>query len=150
MRLIIGARGERRALRIVAEHADEWNVTRVTLTEFAAKRAAREEHCRAIGRTPEAIRCSLMVPFIIGRTPDELRGRSERARAIFPRLPEEEVGWRSAGFLYGSPAAVTAELGRWRDAGIARVMLQMIDQEDLAAIDLIGRKVMPAFRHQAP
>ncbi len=52
--------------------------------------------------------------------------------------------------MYGSPAAVTAELGRWRDAGIARVMLQMIDQEDLAAIDLIGREVMPAFRHQAP
>ena len=33
------ASGERRTMRIVAEHADEWNTTRVTVDEYAAKRA---------------------------------------------------------------------------------------------------------------
>ena len=33
-------RGERRTLRVVAEHADEWNVTRVTIPEYEAKRYA--------------------------------------------------------------------------------------------------------------
>ena len=54
-------------------------------------------------------------------------------------------GWRGAGFLHGSPADVVADLGRWRELGVQRVMLQMIDQEDLAAIELIAREVLPAL-----
>jgi hypothetical protein len=34
---------------------------------------------------------------------------------------------------------------RWRELGVQRVMLQMIDQEDLAAIELIAREVLPAL-----
>ena len=57
--LIVGGKGERRTLRIVAEHADEWNTTRVTVDEYAAKRAVLASHCRAVGRDPAAIRHSL-------------------------------------------------------------------------------------------
>src|SRR5215475_4524948 len=77
--LIIGARGERRALRIVAAHADEWNTTRVTFDEYAQKRDALEGYCRAEERSPSAIARSLMVPIIIGRTPAEAATRLDRA-----------------------------------------------------------------------
>ncbi len=144
--LVIGARGEKRALRIVAEHADEWNTTRVTFDDFVAKRAVLERHCATLGRDPATIRRSLMVPVIIGRSPSELERRIRAARASFPRLPEDAQGWRSAGFLYGTPGEVAADLHRWRDLGIGRVMLQMIDQEDLEAIELIAREVLPALQ----
>ncbi|HET7342096.1 MAG TPA: TIGR03560 family F420-dependent LLM class oxidoreductase, partial [Methylomirabilota bacterium] len=94
--LIVGGRGERRTLSIVARYADEWNVTRVTLDELAAKGRVLEEHCRAAGRDPATIRRSLMVPIITGRTPAEVTARRARARAIFPRLPEDPAGWRAA------------------------------------------------------
>ena len=86
-----------------------------------------------------------MVPVIVGRSASETAARLEKARAIFPRLPEDAAGWRGAGFLHGSPADVVADLGRWRELGVQRVMLQMIDQEDLAAIELIAREVLPAL-----
>lgn len=143
--LVIGGRGERRTLRIVAAYADEWNVTRVTPEEYAAKRRVLEDHCRAVGRDPAAIARSLMVPIIVGRTPAEVGARLARAREIFPRLPEDAAAWRAAGFLFGSPADVVKDLTTWRDLGMGRVMLQMLDQEDLDAIALVGREVRPAL-----
>jgi F420-dependent oxidoreductase-like protein len=142
VRLIIGGRGERRTLRIVAESADEWNITRVTLDEYAAKRRVLEEHCRAVGRDPAAIRRSLMVPVITGRTPAEVTARRERARAIFPRLPADEAGWRAAGFLHGLVGEVRQDLARWEAAGVHRVMLQLLDMEDLDVVGLIGRDLL--------
>jgi F420-dependent oxidoreductase-like protein len=144
--LIIGGRGERRTLRIVAAHADEWNVTRVTFEEYLAKAATLAQHCQAVGRDPATIRRSLMVPVVVGRSAAELDARRDRIRAIFPRAPEDEAGWRAAGFLHGTPDAIVRDLRRWHDLGIRRVMLQMLDMEDLAGIDLIARDVLPALR----
>jgi len=144
--LVIGGRGERRTLRIVAEHADEWNVTRLTPEEYPAKLAVLEQHCRAVGRDPATIRRSLMIPLAIGRTPAEVDARRQKAHGIMPRLPKEAAEWREAGFLHGSPEEVARELRRWEGLGLYRVMLQLLDQEDFAAIDLFAREVLPAFR----
>ncbi len=143
--LVIGARGEKRALGIVAAHADEWNTTRVTFDDYRVKRAALERHCATVGRDPATIKRSLMVPVIIGRSKAETDQRRDRARASFPRLPEDAAGWRSAGFLHGAPDEVAEDLARWRELGIQRVMLQIIDQEDLPAIELIAREILPAL-----
>jgi alkanesulfonate monooxygenase SsuD/methylene tetrahydromethanopterin reductase-like flavin-dependent oxidoreductase (luciferase family) len=144
--LVIGARGERRALKIVAAHADEWNVTRVTFDDYAAKRGVLEARCAAAGRDPAAIARSLMVPVIVGRTGAELSARHARARAIFPRVPEDEASWRAAGFLYGTPERVVVDLKRWESLGVQRIMLQMLDMEDDTAMDLLAREVVPACR----
>jgi F420-dependent oxidoreductase-like protein len=144
--LVIGGRGEKRTLRIVAEHADEWNVTRVTIDDYPAKRAVLERHAREVGRDATVIRRSLMVPVIVGRSPAEMQAREARARATFPRMPEGAVAWRAAGFLYGTPAEVAADLGRWQAVGVSRVYLQMLDMEDLEAIALLAREVVPACR----
>jgi alkanesulfonate monooxygenase SsuD/methylene tetrahydromethanopterin reductase-like flavin-dependent oxidoreductase (luciferase family) len=144
--LVIGARGERRTLKIAAEHADEWNVTRVTFEDYAAKRAVLESHCAAMGRDARTVARSLMVPVIVGRTPEEIAARHDRARQIFPRVPPDEAGWRAAGFLYGAPERVVADLKRWESLGVRRAMLQMLDLEDTAAMELLAREVVPACR----
>ena len=144
--LVIGGRGERRTLRVVAEFADEWNVTRLTPEEYPAKAAVLAEHCRAVGRDPARIRRSLMIPIAIGRTPAEVDARREKVHAILPRLPKEASEWTAAGFLHGAPAEIVRELRRWEALGMHRVMLQLLDQEDLAAVELFAREVLPAFR----
>jgi F420-dependent oxidoreductase-like protein len=140
--LIVGGRGERRTLRVVAEHADEWNVTRVTPDEYAAKCRVLEAHCAAVGRDPATIRRSLMVPIVTGRTPAEVRTRHARALQIFPRLPADAAGWKAAAFLHGVVDEVRAGLARWEAAGIGRVMLQVLDMTDLEMLRLIGREVV--------
>ncbi len=62
--ILIGAAGERLALRATAEHADIWNCpTRGDVAEFRRKSAVLDEHCAAIGRDPAQITRS--VQFII-------------------------------------------------------------------------------------
>ena len=126
----------------MAENADEWNVTRVTVAEYEAKARVLAEHCRAVGRDAGTIRRSLMIPIITGRSEAEVAARRQRARAIFPRVPEDAAGWKAAGFLHGVIDEVRHDLARWEAAGVGRVMLQMLDMEDLEAIQLIARECL--------
>src|SRR2546427_62848 len=85
---------------------------------------------------------SLMIPVITGRTEAEVTARRERARAIFPRVPEDAAGWLAAGFLHGVVDQVRRDLTRWEAAGMQRVMLQLLDMEDLEVIGVIGRECL--------
>ena len=87
-----------------------------------------------------------MIPIVIGRTADEVIRRRARVHAAFTRVPADEAGWRTAGFLHGRPDEIVRDLERWNKLGITRVMLQMLDPDDLEAIELIGREVVPAVR----
>ena len=60
--ILIGAGGERTALRIVAKHADIWNCpTRGDVDELVRKSAALDAHCHSIGRDPREITRSVQV-----------------------------------------------------------------------------------------
>jgi alkanesulfonate monooxygenase SsuD/methylene tetrahydromethanopterin reductase-like flavin-dependent oxidoreductase (luciferase family) len=142
--LIVGGRGERRTMRVAAELADEWNATRVTFDEYPRKLEVLAAHCQAVGRDPASIRLSLMVPVIVGQSRADVAARLARGREWFPRVPESEAEWRAQSFLYGSPDEVVRDLRRWHGLGIRRVMLQCLDPDDLAALELIAREVLPA------
>jgi F420-dependent oxidoreductase-like protein len=146
LRLVIGGRGEKRTLRIAAEFADEWNVTRVDPDGFRHKREVLARHCAAVRRDPESIERSLMIPLAIGRDRADVAQRLAAARVTFPQMPADEEGWRRAHFLVGAPADVGAALKEWEAAGVQRVLLQMLDMEDLAAIELFARSVLPLVK----
>lgn len=145
LRLVVGGRGEKRTLRIAAEFADEWNATRIDVPTFRAKREVLAAHCAAVGRDPETIGRSLMIPLALGRDAADVARRIAAARASFPSLPSDEAAWRAAGFLAGSAESVIEALSAWKAAGMQRILLQMLDQEDIAALELFARTVLPAL-----
>ena len=59
--ILIGAGGERIALRVVAQHADIWNCPTSSIDEFRHKSDVLDDHCRAIGRDPSEITRSVQV-----------------------------------------------------------------------------------------
>jgi len=67
--IMIGAGGERSALRVVAQHADIWASPTWTAEEFRHKSAVLDDHCAAIGRDPAEITRSAQVFFTAGDPP---------------------------------------------------------------------------------
>jgi alkanesulfonate monooxygenase SsuD/methylene tetrahydromethanopterin reductase-like flavin-dependent oxidoreductase (luciferase family) len=60
--IMIGAAGDKLALRVVAKHADIWNCpTRGDVEEFRRKSAVLDDHCAAVGRDPSEIRRSVQL-----------------------------------------------------------------------------------------
>ncbi|MFC7529963.1 LLM class flavin-dependent oxidoreductase [Actinoplanes sp. GCM10030250] len=90
--ILIGAKGEKRMLRVVAEHADMWN-TWGTPDVIAHKSAVLDRHCAEVERDPKSIaRTAQAVTVVdgplpesgmpaIGGTPSKLAAAIEEYRA---------------------------------------------------------------------
>ena len=59
--VLIGGGGEKKTLRVVAEHADMWH-SFGDLATLVLKSALLDEHCAAVGRDPAEIERSVAVP----------------------------------------------------------------------------------------
>jgi alkanesulfonate monooxygenase SsuD/methylene tetrahydromethanopterin reductase-like flavin-dependent oxidoreductase (luciferase family) len=82
--LHIGGQGEKRMLRLIAKHADIWNVAAGTsLEEYRRKVAVLEEHCRAIGRDPATIERSRQMIVVLCEAPRQLARKMREAQQRF-------------------------------------------------------------------
>lgn len=150
MPLVVGGGGEKRTLRIVAEHAQEWNCVGVNLEGYLHKREVLAAHCAAVGRDPASIRHSMMCGYVIGRDEagvlDHMR-RIMAGKRMFGDDPERAMAMlRGAGWLIGTPAQIVEELGRREEAGLTRVMLQHLAIDAHDTLELVASEVLPQVR----
>ncbi len=103
--VLIGGGGERKTLRIVAEHADIWHGFGDDGV-IAHKHRVLDEWCRRRGRDPLEIERSAGVAFVPGRHPDQHADHAVNAQRL------HDVGTRlfTASVAPGHP-----DLGRVRD-----------------------------------
>ena len=142
--------GERRTLPLVARYADEWNLTTADPALYGAKSERLAACCAEIGRDPATIERSVAVGLLIGRDATEVGARCATVQRLLPRFAALAPGQvpealRAVGWVVGAPEEVVARLGALAAAGVTRAMLQLTDQTDLAALELVARDVMPAL-----
>ena len=142
--LLIGGDGEVRLLRIVAQHADEWNSHAPGPDAYRAKRARLIEHCRAVGRDPDEIHRSWMGGVLIARDQVELQEKGRWMQAFLAVLHETPPAaaadaLRRRHWLVGTPEQVAAQLQDWAAAGVERVMLQWYHLDDLDGLALLAQ-----------
>ena len=81
---MVGGGGEKRTLRIAAEHADisHFGVTRIMdLDILERKLTALRRHCEAVGRDYDKVRKGIECWIFIGRNVDEAKAKLERIDA---------------------------------------------------------------------
>ena len=105
------------ALRIVAQYADATNVFG-SPEGVARKYPILAEHCAAVGRDPDEIERSTLQNIQV----TDGRGGTE------------------------TPGQVIERFGDFSDAGAQHVIIRMRRLPDLAALELVGREVIPHLR----
>ncbi len=131
--LMIGGGGERRTLRVVAEHADWWNADYYPPADYARKLGILRDHCRAVGRDPEAIVPSCYMGLSISRDP----ARLIRRRAMGHRGEVHVIS--------GAPAEVVAQIAAFASAGVRHLQLNFLDFPRTESLDLFVDDVLPHF-----
>jgi len=147
--LLMGGRGEKRALPMTAREAAEWNLSHLDADEYLQKRKVLDAACREIGRDPASIRHSVMVNYIIGRDRDELRERANQMRDVFPNLkglsPDEVLNEVGKSELVGTPEQITEQIRKHAKHGVDLFMLQHFLLDDRDALKLLASEVIPAI-----
>ncbi len=146
--LLIGGKGLKRTIPLVAREAAEWNFSRLDLDMFRESRDALDQRCREIGRDPSSIRRSLMTSVIIGRDRSDLLERASQVREVLPSLramsPEEVLENRKDAWLVGKPDEIESRIREVSRLGVELFMLQHFLLDDSDALELLAREVLPA------
>ena len=135
--LWIGGMGEKLTLRVVAESADGWNTFLMPLPDYQRKLDALNEHCRAVGRDPRAVRRSLALAAFVAEDEAELRERGEAVRARAPQA------------LVGTAEQVAEQVMRYAELGVSDFILQTRPPYDYTQLQRFIERVAPLVREEA-
>jgi alkanesulfonate monooxygenase SsuD/methylene tetrahydromethanopterin reductase-like flavin-dependent oxidoreductase (luciferase family) len=138
--LVIGGSGERRTLRIVAEHADIWHTGYGDLEEYRHKLDVLAGHCADVGRDPADVRKSLTFRAVLAG--DE-RAAQERMTEIFGGPPPERM---RDMYIVGTPEQCVERLREYADLGVGDFLLGSLPPVDWQTIELVAESVAPALK----
>ena len=115
--------------------ASEFNLPFSSLERFAEQCDRVRAACAEIGRDPSTITHSAALVACCGRTEADVTRRA----AALGREPAELRANGAAGTM----SEVTDTIGRWHEAGAARLYLQVLDLDDLDHLRLVAEEVQP-------
>jgi alkanesulfonate monooxygenase SsuD/methylene tetrahydromethanopterin reductase-like flavin-dependent oxidoreductase (luciferase family) len=148
--ILVGGKGPRRSLPLVARYATIWNATRLTPDEFRARSAMLDELARAAGRAPRAIKRTVMIPVMCGRTPAELEQRVQGVRQLFSDFGAmpldallDALREMFGAMIVGAPDEVIRGIRAYADAGVEEVIVQWFGMEDLDGLQILAEQVLP-------
>jgi F420-dependent oxidoreductase-like protein len=140
---IVGGSGSPRSYRIAARWADEFNFSSNGPDGVAEKNALIDAACVAAGRDPRSLRRSAMVGTCIGRDRADV---DRKVQAMLDAgVDEGEEGWleaRKKRWILGDPDQCRAQVRRFEEAGVERLMLQDFLPLDLDMVDLMGEELV--------
>jgi F420-dependent oxidoreductase-like protein len=156
--IVVGGGGEKRTLRVVAKHADEWN-GEASPSQIAHKVSVLHQHCREVGRDPAEIEIGVLL-----RT--ELQAESTyrtwvRQGSPFIHQERERLaaeGYRDAEleeqvrksiwtqFLPIDEERATAMLGEYAAVGVSHFIVIHPYPYDFGRLERFMERVVPLVR----
>src|SRR5690606_5626782 len=139
--MMIGGKGPKRTIPLVAKYADEWNGVFISLEDYRDRTQLLNDLLRENGRDPKSVKRSVMTQIIFGKDDAALDARL--AARGHDRSKVDDLIAR--GLIVGTPSAVIDQLGAFVEAGVERFMLQWLDLDDIDGLEQVAQDVLPHF-----
>ena len=138
--ILIGGAGEKRLLRLVAEHADIWNCPNNAALALEHKLEVLRQHCSAFGRDPASIEVSEQTIVVLGRTEKDLQAKLRFAkRALGAVFDIDKTALR------GTPDQLIEAIQARSRQGVTFFTMMFGDLNQAETLELFAEKVAPAF-----
>jgi alkanesulfonate monooxygenase SsuD/methylene tetrahydromethanopterin reductase-like flavin-dependent oxidoreductase (luciferase family) len=154
--IVIGGAGPR-MLRLIARHADEWNVeisarARGKPIDFKVRKF--DEYLENEGRDPDDVRRSWLAHVLVR---EDEAAVEDAVDDIFPlpwgeesdmneELSDADDAREKGSMLIGTPSQVASQIERIRDLGFDRLQLMFLDFPSERSMELFGDEVAPQFQ----
>jgi len=139
--IMIGGGGEQRTLRVVARHADMWNVMGTPET-LARKIGILADHCRAVGRDIGEIELTVGANIVVRRDRVAAEAVYAEQLAANAATPSTNVTTLEQQWL-GSVDETVARIRRYIDVGIGGLVVEMPAPFDFETLRSLARDVRP-------
>ncbi|MEZ5559040.1 MAG: TIGR03560 family F420-dependent LLM class oxidoreductase [Pseudomonadales bacterium] len=138
----IGGVGEKRTLKIVADHADGWNAAYLPPDEFARVNEVLNHWCEDEQRDPATLKRAVNVTFNMGLTERDLERERELLARDWGAMAERIAG----GSLLCTPDRAVDRILEYVQAGADEVNIALRAPWNAEALDAYLETVMPAVR----
>lgn len=136
--ILIGGNGPTRTMPMVAQYADEWNAVFVPLEAYREKVKLMKELLDKQGRPADDIKYSMMTQVVYEPTQEKLDARLAKSERSLDEMKER-------GMIVGTGQAVVDQISALAEAGLQRIMLQWIDQDNIDGMESMAKDILPHF-----
>ena len=138
----IGGVGEKRTLKIVADHADGWNAAYLSAEEFGRVNEVLNDWCAEAGREPKSLKRAANVLFNLSLDDVELARQKEVLQKDWGTMAERTA----QGALLCTPDKAVERIMEYVDAGADEVNIALRAPFNPEALDAYLNDVMPKVR----
>jgi F420-dependent oxidoreductase-like protein len=147
--IMIGGQGEKKTLRLMAEHAEMANFTS-GFDELPHKLEVLAAHCADVGRDINTINKTPLASLFLGRTHEDAMAKVDQRLAglgmTWDTLDEGFKRQLSARFLMGDPDEVGEQVANLRSIGMDGVTVNLpSDGHDVEAVAHAGEVLLKAL-----
>ena len=136
--IMIGGSGEKKTLRMVAQYADESNLSSGPISEIPRKLEVLEEHCDRLGRDRSEIKVTKLQMVCVAPTMEEAE-EDLREIAQTKGWSDEIIEMAKMILIFGDPDAVGEQLQACMDTGIDGMTINLpANGHKLERIGLLG------------
>ena len=142
--IMIGGQGEKKTLRLVAQYADESNLTG-TVEDIPRKLEALEKHCAALGRDRSEIKVTKLTMCCIAPTMEDALADLDRVAEV-KGLSDKAKQFIQTSLIFGDPDTVGEQLQDAVAKGLDGLTVDLpVNGDDVERVALLGEVASKAL-----
>jgi F420-dependent oxidoreductase-like protein len=127
--IMVGGEGEKYMLKVVAKHADRYNLFFGSPQEMKRKISLVKEHCNSIGRNEDEIEYSVVLPAILIESEEKI-SQTLRQYKRKDKTIQEYIQELVGGITVGTPEKIVKGLNEYTNIGVSHFVVHFIKLDE--------------------